>query len=181
MSGYVFPTDEYNENNLSLVTVPKAAIPFFRRLWEILQDRSTWYDRESWFRGYQVAAWLEEMLMTNAFTDLVEGQNRIYRLLDTALNGTEYTATPDGFGGYTFEPEIATVPPVSASAPNALRAHVGRLWRLVENSTSGATYGAGAGIDGAPALGDDQSDRAALRELLDQVETLLGDIKDALQ
>ena len=107
MSGYVFPTDKYSENDVSIATVPKAFIPFFRRLWEILQDRDTWYDRESWFRGYQTAAWLEEMLMTATLGDLVEGQRQIYRLIDTIFNGAQYGTVGDP---PIVSPEIPIVP-----------------------------------------------------------------------
>lgn len=116
---YVFPTDKYNANDAVLLTVPKADIPFFRRLWQILQDRETWFNRESWFRGYQEAAWLEEMLMTNTLADLVEGQNRIYRLLDTVMNGTSYTAIPDPAnpGDFLVSPAIPPAPPLAITPP----------------------------------------------------------------
>jgi hypothetical protein len=46
-----------------------------------------------------------------------------------------------------------------------MRAHLGRLWHLAESSVAGVTAPAGAGIAGAPALGDDLSTRETLRAL----------------
>ena len=108
--------------------------------------------------------------MGSCIQDLIDSNDRLYRLLDTALNGTEYTATPDGAGGSVVSPQIADVPPTSISAPNAMRAHVGRLWHLAESSTSGATYAAGAGVDGTPALSDAVALRAVLRRLIDGLD-----------
>lgn len=230
MTGYVFPTDAYNEEDVSLATVPKAFIPFFRLLWETLQARDTWYDRESWFRGYQTAAWLEEMLMTATLRDLVEGQKRIYRLLDTALNGTTYTVTPavSPLPDPPADPTMPTIAPAIPDAPPAtepqllpligFRRRFERLVNLVDNLTTGQPFilaegdiddsdsvravlrRAIAGLDGGGDAPEDNvllalrgttsasADRNVidtqggnLTDLLDDVETLLADIKAALQ
>ena len=151
----------------ALVCVPIPIIPFFRKLCDEMQERSIWQTRDDWLRAYQAFAEIEEELMAGCIQTLIESNNRLYRLLDTALNGTEYTVdVPTEL----VIPSIAAVPPISASATNALRAHVGRLLALAENSTSGATYAAGSGVDGAPALEDDQSVRAVIRRLIQGVD-----------
>ena len=119
MSGYSFPTADYNADNCALLFVPIADIPFFRRLWQLMQHRETWADRESWFRGYQEAAWLEEMLMTGNLYELIEGQRRIYRLLDSIFNGATYSA--DTSEPPIITPAIPAVPSTPAEIAAGLR------------------------------------------------------------
>ena len=162
---YTFPL--LTDAPSALVCVPIPIIPFFRKLCDEIQERGLWETRDDWRRAYQAFAELEEELMAGCMQALLDRQDRLYRLLDTALNGTEYTVDAPT---ELVIPSIAAVPPTSVSAPNALRAHVGRLLALAENSTSGATYAAGAGVDGAPALDDDQAVRAVLRRLIQGVD-----------
>lgn len=195
--------DKYTFPNLTdaptaAVCVPIPIIPFFRDFFAHMQQRGLWQTRDDWLKAYRIFGQIEAELMGSCIQDLIESNNRLYRLLDTALNGTQYTATPDGIGGITILPQIADAPPASVSAPNAMRSHIGRLWHLVENLTSGTTYAADAGVDGAPALPDAVALRDVFRrliagidggaeppatnlvELLDQAETLLAEIRDKL-
>jgi hypothetical protein len=126
-----------------------------------MQSHSIWRTRDDWYNGYQAFTELEEQLMAGCMQQLIEEQRRVYRLLDTSFNGTQYSEA-----GGIISPELPTVPPASTSEPNALRAHVGRLWHLVENATTGTTAVAGEGIDGAPALTDQQTARDLLRRLI---------------
>ena len=152
----------------ALVCVPAALVPLIGGLLGRLEPRYAWASDADWRAGYQTIAALEEQLfMTlNCVQQLIESNNRIYRLLDSSFNGTQY----EDVGGGVIVPALDAVPPASVSAPNALRAHVGRLLALTENSTSGATYAADAGIDGAAALTDDQAVRAVLRRLIQGVD-----------
>lgn len=98
-------------------------------------------------------------------TQIVEAIDRLYRLIDTSYNGTQYTAEPPDpvTGDQVVTPAIPAAPPASTDAQNAMRAHLGRLWQLAENSTSGATFGAGAGITGSTALNDNVPTRETIR------------------
>jgi hypothetical protein len=163
MSGYVFPTSTYDATNVVLLEIPKADIPFFRRQWEIMQARNTWYDRESWFRGYQEAAWLEEKLMTNTLAGVAEAIDRVYRLLDTTLNGAAYTASTDPATSITtVTPTIPAVPPVEVIYPEAMRAQIYRLYQLAENAHTGAEFDAGSAIAATVGLDYNGSWRARL-------------------
>ncbi len=89
---YEFPSVAYNQDHYALVCVNIALIPFFRLFFAHMQERYSWKSRDDWLLGYQAFAEIEEMLMAGCLTDLVESNNRLYRLLDSALNGTVYTA-----------------------------------------------------------------------------------------
>jgi hypothetical protein len=136
-----------------------------RRWFDEMQEHYVWKSPDDWHRAYQIFAELEEQLMAGCLQQLIDEQQRLYRLLDASLNGTQYELVGD-----VISPALATVPSASTGAPNALRSHVGRLWQLAENTTTGATYAAGAGIDGSPELADDQAVRAVIRRLIEGVD-----------
>jgi len=144
----------------ALLCVPIPLIPHFRQFFGDMQHQSIWQTRDDWFNAYQAFAEIEEMLMAGCMQQLIDEQRRVYRLLDSALNGTQYT---DVAGVIT--PALTSVPSASANTPNALRAHVSRLWQLAENEVAGVTASADESILGAPALPDSHTVRDLLRRL----------------
>lgn len=157
----------YEEQGSTLVEIPVALVPFVAGALRPLERRYLWASDADYERAYNALADLQRQLMGDTLRDLLESNRQIYRLLDTALNGTQYTAQQN-----LAEPErplitpaIPAAPPAGTSAPNALRAHVGRLWHLAENASTGASYPADTGVDGAAALDFDGSWRARLNAL----------------
>lgn len=98
--------------------------------------------------------------MSGCMQQLIDEQQRLYRLLDSSLNGTQYSVAGD-----VISPELPAVPPASANAGNAMRAHISRIWQLAENDVAGVTAGPGESIIGSPALPDNLSTRATIRAL----------------
>ena len=80
---------------MTVICVPVPIIPFFRQFFSEMQQRHRWQTRIDWLNAYQVFAELEEELMSSCMQQLIASNNQIYRLLDTALNGSVYTATTD--------------------------------------------------------------------------------------
>lgn len=147
----------------ALLCVPIPLIPFFRRFFADMQRNYTWRTREDWYNGYQAFAQMEETLMAGCLRDLVESNDRIYRLLDTALNGTFYSSTPDPETEQPIIiPPIPTTPPGEVTSFLALRAQVARLRQLAENAATGAQFGADSALDGTVSLDYDGSWRARL-------------------
>lgn len=142
---YIFPVN-YGENCI-LVPIDSTLVPLISGALNKFLTPAVWQTRIDYELGYNAIAEVLAAMGKNCLVDLVEGQNRIYRLLDTALNGTAYTEA-DG----DISPMIPAVPPASTDEPNAIRAHIGRLWHLAENAHTGQPYPAGAGVEGAPAL-----------------------------
>jgi hypothetical protein len=156
---YVFP--DITNAQSALLCVPMPLVPFFRRWFDEMQQRYNWQSREDWFSAYQAFAKMESELMSSCLADLITEQQRLYRLLDTSLNGTQYTVTGD-----LISPALPAVPTSSANATNALRAHISRIWQLLENDIAGITAGPGESIVGAQALPDGDSVRDVLRRLI---------------
>jgi hypothetical protein len=135
---YTFPAADSLTASAALMCVPVAAIPFLRRFFDEIQQPSRWATREDWYRAYQVFAEMEAELMSGCLTELVEGQNRLYRLLDTALNGTVYSASGDSPPVIT--PAIPAAPPAAdlggvAGMRRSLNAQVGLLRNLANGNT----------------------------------------------
>jgi hypothetical protein len=165
-TSYVFP--DLSNAPGALLCVPIPLIPYFRLFFTEMQSRSVWRTRDDWYRAYQSFAELEEQLMAGCMQQLIDEQRRLYRLWDTALNGTIYEimpSVPESTAAPVITPPIPLVPPASTGETNALRAHVGRLWHLAENSVAGVTAPVDAGVTGAPALTDEQTVRKLLRRL----------------
>ncbi len=160
--GSIHPLVPSTNTGDALLCVPAALVPLVGGLLARLEPRYPWSSDADWRAGYQTIVALQEQLFMslNCVQQLIESNDRIYRLLDASLNGTRYELVGD-----VISPTVAAVPPASTGAPNALRAHIGRLLALMENATSGMTYAAGTGVDGAPALTDDQTARDLLRRL----------------
>jgi len=163
---YTFPT--LTDAPSALVCVPIPVIPFFRRFFSEMQQRNLWQTRDDWLRAYGTFSQIEADMMSGCLQELVESNNRIYRLLDTTLNGAEYTATPDGLGGYTVAPEIAPAP--SASSPAelpayGLRPRLERLINLLDNLSTGQLYPEIGPALSAGALDDSIGLRATVRRV----------------
>lgn len=148
------------ENTL-LVSVPAEYVPFTLASLEVRKARSFWktdLDYSNALQGLSATQW---GLLMNTAERIEQAVDRVYRLLDTTFNGTQYEAQPNG----TVTPPIDPAPPASTSEGNALRAHVGRLWTLAENAHTGQTFSEGAGIEGGPALPEELSWTARMQEL----------------
>lgn len=116
------------EPTCAVLVIPTYLIPFTAGLFAPLENRRYWLSDDDHERGYAFAASCQEQLMTNCLTNLVEAQERIYRLLDTSINGTLYEVT--GTDPVTQRPIIEPViPDVPPELPNpALRPLLDRAY-----------------------------------------------------
>lgn len=160
-----FP-DNWRDSNCILVPMHAALVPYVSGALKAYEERFIWSSQADYEQAYNAIAELRAAMQGNdCLKELIESNNRLYRLLDTALNGTNYNVQillPDGEP--TINPPIPDVPPQSTTAPNAMRAQLGRLWHLAENTTTGAVYAAGAGVENAPALEDERPLRDTIRD-----------------
>ncbi len=117
---YHFPPAYTPNGDHALLCVPVTFIPFFRRFFEGMEHESRWATRDDWYQAYQVFAEMEACMMSGCVDRIVEMQERTYRLLDAALNGTAYTvdspATPTTLA--VVSPDI----PAAPGLPNGITA-----------------------------------------------------------
>jgi len=111
---YLFPGTAYNAGNYTMLCVNTAFIPFFRIFFSEMQEVSKWSTRDDWWRSYQVFAEIEEILMGGCVQQIIDRQDKLYRLVNEAFNGQKYTTTTDSTTGITtITPDIPVVPPNS--------------------------------------------------------------------
>lgn len=159
---YTFPVT-YGEH-CRLIPIDSALIPLLSGAINKFQLRYVWNSDDDYRQGYNAFAELQVNLMCNALLELTESNNRLYRLLDTSLNGTQYTLS-----GETITPAIPATPPASTGEANAMRAHLGRLQQLGENLITGASYPADSGIDDSAELDYAGSLRARLEAVQGEI------------
>jgi hypothetical protein len=135
---YIFP-ENYGENCV-LVPIDVALVPLVSGALNKFQEQYVWETLDDWRQGYNAFAELQAAMANNCLRDLIESNNRLYRLLDTALNGTQYStmSNPADPERPIITPEIPAAPSALApSADGALRAQLARLWQLAENFQTG--------------------------------------------
>lgn len=115
-----------------LACVPRALLPLFCGQLAALERPEAWASNEDWRQGYAWIVELQAELMSGCIDKLIQGQERIYRLLDTALNGAVYTAV-----GVDPETGLAIVEPAIPAAPAAganpdVRANLEAIRALIE-------------------------------------------------
>lgn len=134
MANNTFPSD-WREQPCYVVAVSKPLAPYVGGLLKILEKRGFWASEEDFQAGYQSTLELEACLMATCLQDFIEGQNRLYRLLDTALLGGEYAVTSED--PLIITPDIPLVPSLPLDDNGALVPLQNRLIQLVDNTFNG--------------------------------------------
>jgi hypothetical protein len=120
---YAFPAN-YGQDCI-LVPIDTALVPIVAGALLHFQLRGYWKTEADYAQGYNAFAELQAAMSGRCITDLIEGQNRIYRLLDTALNGVSYVATTDPATQITtITPELPIVTDPEAFSAPGLRAQL---------------------------------------------------------
>jgi hypothetical protein len=103
---YTFPVG-YGER-CYLVPIDGALVPLVAGALRKFLESAVWETREDYELGYNAVGELLANMTNNCATELIESSNRLYRLLDTALNGQIYTAPTSDPADIT--PAIPLVP-----------------------------------------------------------------------
>lgn len=108
-SAFSFP--DTSQAECALLAVPVPMLPLVLGAFGQLQDRRYWQTDQDWQGAYEAIAAIEASAMTTCLSSLVASQDRLYRLLDSALTGTIYAVTETD--PLTIEPAIPDVPDLS--------------------------------------------------------------------
>ena len=131
---YTFPPD-YNERTCYLVPINAALIPLVAGALRFFERRGSWANDQDYERGYAAFAELQVCFMKACIDDLVESNNRLYRMLDTAIFGVGYTVE-------STDPLVVTpaIPPQRTMGIYDEASLLGRLEnlkQLLENGLNG--------------------------------------------
>lgn len=100
------------------VFVPSSFIPIWAGTLGELSQRWVWYSDDDWAIAYQIIARLRACMLTCPAKELIEGNNRIYRLLSSAMFGTVWSVASTE--PLVIEPSIPDVPDMSLQLPGNL-------------------------------------------------------------
>jgi hypothetical protein len=116
MARLSFPSD-YGTRGCALVAVDLSLLPIIAGLIKPLEQERLWL-QEDYEVAYRAIVALEACMTALCVQDLVESNNRLYRLIDAGLFGREYDAGAEPPG--TITPVVPAVPDLSFANPGLL-------------------------------------------------------------
>jgi len=148
-------------------------------LLKLLEQSGLWLTNADYERGYTAVVELEQCLMATCLTDLIEQQNALYRMVNTALFGETYTLV--GTDPLVVTPAIAPLVTLDILNQDSLLGRVDRLTQLVDNRLAGTDTPLYDDLPGIKqqletiiaAMGDD-ADLATIISDLEAIALLLG-------
>lgn len=129
-----FPSD-YDDNICYVVAINKALIPLVGGLLKITEKRGFWLSDSDYEQGYNAIVDLESCLMATCLTDLVESNDRVYRLLNTAIFGQLYVV--EGIDPLLVSPPIEPAVDLTVLDQDSLMGRLDRLTQLTDNTFNG--------------------------------------------
>jgi hypothetical protein len=149
---YSFPPD-YGTKGCALIFVDVSLMPIIAGMLAPLEEPRLWVEGD-YPAAYRAIADLEAAMTLTCVQDLVESNNRLYRLIDWSLNGRVYDAgdsPPD-----SITPAIPDVPNTDISSPGMVRTQV-----VIRNMLSNALNG------------DVNDDFSILPSIRDQLQSII--------
>lgn len=174
MANNTFPAD-WRDEPCFLVAVPRPLVPYASGLLKILETRGFWATEDDYLAGFTAVMELERCFMSTCLNDLLERQDALYRMLNTALFGATYetTSTDPLIVTPVIEPHVS----LDILDQDSLLGRIDRLTQLTDNSINGTdtplysyTPSVKTLIQGViDALGADDTD---LESILSQLEII---------
>lgn len=179
MANNTFP-DDWRDQPCFLVSIPRPLVPYVGGLLKILEQRGFWATTDDYLRGYTATIDLEECLMTTCLDVLLQQNDALYRLLNTALLGVAYTTVSDD--PLVVTPAIAPHVNLDIHDQDSLMGRIDRLTQLIDNRIAGTEtplYDALPGLKQQlqtiiDSLGSDDTDLATIISDLEAIALLLG-------
>jgi len=134
MTVNTFPED-WRDQPCFLVSIPRPLVQYVGGLLKIAEMRGFWASEDDYARGYTAVTELEACLMATCLNVLLEQNDALYRMLNTALFGVTYaTVTEDPL---VVNPAIAPHVTLDIHDQDSLLGRVDRLTQLVDNRLAG--------------------------------------------
>lgn len=129
-----FPS-EWRDAPCTLLVVPMPILPYVIGLLKMPEQKGFWASNDDYRAAYTAFYEMERCAVTICLADLIESSDRLYRMLDTAIFGTEYTV--ESTDPLVVSPAIEPVHSVSIINQDAILGRVDRLTQLLENAING--------------------------------------------
>lgn len=178
MASNTFP-DDWRDEPCFVVAIPRPLVPYVAGLLKIAENRGFWQSETDYINGYTAIIELEECLMTTCLDVLVQQNEALYRLINTAVRGVTYTVVSED--PLVYEPNIDPFVNVGFDGQDSLMGQIDRLTQLIDNRIAGTEtplYDALPGIKQQleaviAALGDD-TDLSTIISDLEAIALLLA-------
>lgn len=163
-----FPSD-WREQPCYVVAIPLPLVPYVGGLLKLLEQKGLWETIEDYERGYTATVELERCLMATCLNDLIDRQDALYRLVNTAVFGVTYEQT--GTDPIVVIPAIAPFVDLTNYEQDSIMGRIDRLVQLVDNSINGTE---------TPLYAYEPSVKALLQSVIDALQAEDGDLEEIL-
>jgi len=134
MANNTFPED-WRDQPCFLVSIPAPLVQYVGGLLKIAENSGFWASEADYVRGYIAISELEECLMSTCLDVLLEKQDAMYRLLNTALRGQAYElVSPDPV---VVTPDILPLVNLGFEDQNSIFGAIDRLMQMLDNRIAG--------------------------------------------
>lgn len=157
MSRIAFPTD-YAERSCYLVAINASLIPLVAGALRFYEKRGTWLTDADYELGYNAFAELQVCMMRLCVDDLIESNDRLYRMLDTAIYGRIYTL--ESTDPLVVSPTIQAVHDLAIEHDDSILGRMEDQRQLLQNALNGTDTPNYDRVDG-------------VRDLLEQIKTAI--------
>src|ERR671939_139306 len=127
--------DDWRDQPCFLVSVPRPLAPYVGGLMKVMEYRGFWASDDDYLRGYTAVIEFEECLLATCLNTLLEQNDALYRMLNTALLGVAYTTVSTD--PLLVTPAIAPHVNLDIHDEDSLIGRLDRLNKLVDNSING--------------------------------------------
>jgi hypothetical protein len=134
MSRITFPAD-YAERSCYLVAINASLIPLVAGALRFYEKRGTWASDLDYEQGYNAFAELQECMMRLCVDQLIESNDRLYRMIDTAIYGTEYSEISTD--PLVVEPAIGSTHSLAFERPDSILGRMEDMRQLLQNGING--------------------------------------------
>jgi hypothetical protein len=131
---YQFPTN-YDAATCYLVPINATLIPHVAGALRLFENRGSWISDQDYERGYNAFAELQICMTLLCAQQLIESNDRLYRMLDTALFGTIYTV--ESTDPLLVLPTIAPTHSLDVQDATSLLGRLEVQRQLLENALNG--------------------------------------------
>jgi len=178
MASNVMPED-WRDQPCFLIAIPRPLVQFVGGLLKIAENKGFWASEDDYTRGYTAVTELEACLMSTCLDVLLQQNDALYRLVNTAVLGQAYTVVSDD--PLVVTPAIAPAVDLTILDQDSLMGRIDRLTQLIDNRIAGTATTLYTDLPGIKqqletviaALGDD-SDLTTIISDLEAIALLLG-------
>jgi hypothetical protein len=120
-----------------MVPINASLIPFVAGALKIFEERRSWHDDTEYEQAFNAFVELEICMTRLCVDDLIESNDRLYRMLDAAIFGTAYEVTTSD--PLVVEPIIWPTHTLEIADPLSIMGRMDDMSQLLQNALNGTS------------------------------------------